>query len=247
MTTSTQQIGRLYGVGIGPGDPDLMTVKAVRALENSQVIGHFAKRGHPGNARRIIDRFLANGVTELPFCYPVTTELDRHGEWYRNQIAGFFDEAADAVRGHLRAGRTVSVVSEGDPFFYGSYMHLHVRLMGEFPTEVIPGVTAMSGCWSIAGVPIAQGDDVMMVLPGTLDQAELERRLSDCNAAIIMKVGRNLPKIRDALAAVGRLERAVYVERGTMENGRTMPLAEKPDDAAPYFSLILVPGWEQIA
>ena len=148
------------------------------------------------------------------------------------------------VAEHLEKGRTVAVLSEGDPLFYGSYMHLHVRLCHRFPTEVIPGVTAMSGCWSQVGVPIVQGDDVLTVLPGTLDEAELARRLADTDAAVIMKVGRNLPKIRRALAASGRLDQAVYVERGTMKNAAMTALAEKADDEAPYFSLVLVPGWK---
>ena len=136
------------------------------------------------------------------------------------------------------------MLSEGDPLFYGSYMHLHVRLAHLHPTEVIPGVTAMSGCWSQVGVPIVQGDDVLTVLPGTLPEAELMRRLNDVDAAVIMKVGRNLPKIRRALEASGKFARAIYVERGTMANRTDMRLADKLDDIAPYFSIVLVPGWE---
>ena len=145
---------------------------------------------------------------------------------------------------HLEAGRTVAVLSEGDPLFYGSYMHLHVRLAPRYEAEVIPGVTAMSGSWSQAGLPLVQGDDVLSVLPGTLSEAELVRRLGQCEAAVIMKVGRNLGKIRAALAAAGKLARAVYVERATMDATRAVRLAEKADDRAPYFSLVLVPGWE---
>jgi precorrin-2/cobalt-factor-2 C20-methyltransferase len=123
-------------------------------------------------------------------------------------------------------------------------MHLHVRLAGRFPVEVIPGITAMSGCWSAAGLPLVQGDEVLSVLPGTMGEDELQRRLADTEAAVIMKVGRNLPKIRRALAAAGKLEAAVYVERGTMKNAAMVPLGEKPNDDAPYFSLVLVPGWK---
>lgn len=122
-------------------------------------------------------------------------------------------------------------------------MHLHVRLAHRFPTEVIPGVSAMAGCWSSTGQPIVQGDDVLSVLPGTMSEFELTRRLSDTDAAVIMKVGRNLPKIRRALASAGKLDGAVYVERGTMANAVSMRLADKADDKAPYFSIILVAGW----
>lgn len=235
--------GRLIGVGTGPGDPELLTLKAVRALGEADVLAHFAKRGHAGNARAIVAGHLRPGMVELPLLYPVTTEIDRRHDDYRAAITGFYDQSAESLARHLEAGRTVAVLSEGDPLFYGSYMHLHVRLAHRFETEVIPGVTAMSGCWSTAGLPIVQGDDVLSVLPGTLELADLVRHLDTCEAAVIMKVGRNLPKIRAALQQAGKLERAVYVERGTMANGRQMPLRDKSDDAAPYFAIVLVPGW----
>lgn len=235
--------GRLLGVGTGPGDPELLTLKAVRALHEADVVAHFAKRGNPGNARAIVDAHLKSDVVELPLLYPVTTEIDKdHGD-YKAQILEFYEQSAEAVSAHLEAGKTVAVLSEGDPLLYGSYMHLHVRLAHRFPTEVIPGITAMSGCWSQTGVPIVQGDDVLTVLPGTMDEIELTRRLADTQAAVIMKVGRNLPKIRRALQTSGKLGTAIYVERGTMANTSHQPLAEKADDTAPYFSIVLVPGW----
>lgn len=241
---TAQLKGRLIGVGTGPGDPELLTLKAVRALGEADVLAHFAKRGNNGNARAIISAHLKPEIVELPLLYPVTTEIDKDHADYKSAITGFYEELARAVAGHLEAGRTVAVLSEGDPLFYGSYMHLHVRLSQHFPTEVIPGVTAMSGCWSQTGLPIVQGDDVLSVLPGTMSEFELSRRLADTDAAVIMKVGRNLPKIRRALAATGKLERAMYVERGTMANTAAMPLADKADDTAPYFAIVLVPGWE---
>jgi len=124
-------------------------------------------------------------------------------------------------------------------------MHLHVRLAPRYPTEVIAGITAMSGCWSSIGAPIAQGDDVFTVLPATLAENELERRLRDADAAVVMKIGRHLPKVRRALSETGRIGRAIYIERGTTENAVIMPLVDKLDDCAPYFAVVLVPGWEQ--
>lgn len=235
--------GKLYGVGTGPGDPELLTLKAVRAIETADVLAYFAKAGGSGNARAIVARHIRPGITELPLLYPVTIEIEKDHVDYKEAIRGFFDEAAEKVAAELGAGRTVAVLSEGDPFFYGSYMHLHVRLAHRFEAEVIPGVTAMSGCWSAAGVPLMQGDDVTTVLPGTLPEAELSRRMAGTDAAVIMKVGRNLPKIRRALAAAGRLDGAVYVERGTMANAKVIPLAAA-GDVAPYFSIVLVPGWQ---
>jgi precorrin-2/cobalt-factor-2 C20-methyltransferase len=129
--------------------------------------------------------------------------------------------------------------------FYGSYMHLHTRHAPRFATEIVAGVTGMSGCWSAAGMPIAQGDDVFTVLPATLPEDELARRLSDADAAVVMKVGRHLPKLRRALETSGQLPRAIYVERGTMSEEKLIPLADKTDDDAPYFAVVLVPGWEK--
>lgn len=235
--------GRLFGVGTGPGDPELLTLKAVRAIGEADVLAYFAKAGRTGNGRAIVEGLLKPGMVELPLYYPVTTEIHKDHDDYKGQITAFYDASAAAVAEHLAAGRTVAILSEGDPMFYGSYMHLHVRLADRFPTEVIPGITAMSGCWSLSGLPIVQGDDVLSVLPGTMGEEELSRRLVDTEAAVIMKVGRNLPKIRRALSNAGRLGEAVYVERGTTPVGKSMRLSEKLDDVAPYFSLVLVPGW----
>ena len=235
--------GRLLGIGTGPGDPELMTLKAMRAVAAADVVAHFAKEGRPSHARAAAHLALTPGVIELPLLYPVTTEIAHTEQAYRQLIDRFFDEAAAQVELHLARGRTVAVLSEGDPLFYGSYMHIHVRLRERYPVEVVPGITAMSGCWSAAGLPQVQGDEVMTVLPGTLPERELARRLADTDAAVIMKVGRNLPKIRAALETAGRLERAVYIERGTMADAKIVPLRDRGDDRAPYFALVLLPGW----
>jgi precorrin-2/cobalt-factor-2 C20-methyltransferase len=236
--------GRLIGVGVGPGDPELVTLKAVRALAQADVAAHFNTNGTTGNGRAIAAAYLRPGIAELALTYPVTTEISKCDARYRDLIRAFFDASARDVAERLDAGLTVAVICEGDPLFYGSFMHLHARLAGRYPTEVIAGVSGMSGCWSSAGLPIAQGDDVFTVVPGTLPEAELTRRLAETDAIVIMKVGRHLPKVRRALMSTHRLERAIYVERGTMRDAVAMPLAQKCDDAAPYFAVVLVPGWE---
>jgi precorrin-2/cobalt-factor-2 C20-methyltransferase len=236
-------IGKLIGVGVGPGDPELLTLKAMRALAQADIVVHFAKAGNGSNARAIVADHLKDGVEELPLYYPVTTEVPKEDAAYRAAIDRFYETSADVVAAHLDDGKIVAVISEGDPLFYGSYMHLHVRLAPRYPTEVIAGITAMSGCWSSIGAPIAQGDDVFTVLPGTLAESELLRRLRDADAAVVMKIGRHLPKIRRALRDTGRLDRAIYVERGTTANAVITPLIDKADDCAPYFAVVLVPGW----
>ncbi|HEX2653790.1 MAG TPA: precorrin-2 C(20)-methyltransferase [Xanthobacteraceae bacterium] len=236
--------GKLLGVGVGPGDPELMTVKAVRALGKADVIVYFAKAGAAGNGWTIAAEHIQTSAEKLPLIYPITTEIPKDAPDYRKALCDFYDKAAANIATRLDTGRDVAVVCEGDPMFFGSYMHVHVRLAPQYPTEIIAGVTGMSGCWSAAGLPMAQGDDILTVLAGTLSEAELERRLVTTDAAVIMKLGRNLPKVRRALERSARLDRAIYVERGTMDGSRIMPLADKRDDDAPYFAVVLVPGWE---
>jgi precorrin-2/cobalt-factor-2 C20-methyltransferase len=235
--------GRLIGVGVGPGDPGLLTLNAVAALNEADVVAHFAKAGNGSNARAIAAGHLKPGVEELSLLYPVTTEMPREDAAYRDALRDFYDSSAASIASRLDEGRVVAVIAEGDPLFYGSYMHLHVRLAPRYPTDVVAGVTGMSGCWSAIGEPIAQGDDVFTVLPGTLPEYELERRLADADAAVVMKIGRHLAKVRRALDRAGRLEQAIYVERGTMANAAIMPLIDKLDTYAPYFAIVLVPGW----
>src|SRR6266436_3587574 len=218
----TANAGKLIGVGVGPGDPELMTLKATRALHQADVIAYFAKAGNPSHSRTIAEHHLRAGVVELPLAYPVTTELPKCSSDYRDAVENFYSRAAAEIAKHLEAGRVVAVICEGDPLFYGSYMHLHARLAPRFSTEIVAGITGMSGCWSAAGMPIAQGDDVFTVLPATLPEDELTRRLADADAAVVMKLGRNLPKVRRALDRTGRLNRAMYVERGTMADAMVM-------------------------
>lgn len=235
-------VGTLFGIGLGPGDPELLTVKAVRLIQAAPVVAYFAKRGRRGNARTIVDPWLKPGVEEMPLEYPVTTEIDFAEEGYRSALAGFYEEAALRLAGVLGSGRDVALLAEGDPLFYGSFMHLFVRLEGRFRVSIVPGVTGMSGCWTAAKSPITWGDDVLTVLPGTLPEAALVERLKATDAAVVMKLGTNFAKVRAALAAAGRADEAVYVERGTMAGEKVMRLADKADDAAPYFSILLVPG-----
>jgi precorrin-2/cobalt-factor-2 C20-methyltransferase len=234
--------GRLYGIGLGPGNPDLLTVKAVRLVETTPVIAFFAKAGRRGNARAIVDKWLPQSALELPLYYPMTTEVSFSDPVYNETLAAFYAAATDKIAAHLSAGHDVAVLSEGDPLFFGSFMHLFIRLRDRFAVEIVPGVTGMSGCWSAASTPITWGDDVLTVLPGTLDEATLSEKLRATDAAVIMKIGKNLPKIVAALRAADLFDRAIYVERGTMAGEKVMPLSEKDDQPAPYFAIILVPG-----
>ena len=239
---STRAMGRLTGIGVGPGDPELMTVKAVRALGSAGIVAFFRKGGQRGHARGIAEGHLRRGAEEMPLVYPVTTEIPFDHPDYVDQLHVFYEASAARIALRLEAGEDVAVVCEGDPMFYGSFMHLVTRLRGRFEVTVIAGVTGMSGCWSAAGAPMTWGDDVLTVLPGTLPQAALEVRLRGSDACVIMKLGRNFAKVRAAIAAAGLLARALYVERGTMAGEIVCPLAEFSGTAAPYFALVLIPG-----
>lgn len=246
VSPQASRSGTLYGVGVGPGDPDLMTVKAVNVLARVDVVAYFAKFGHSSHALGVAEQHLPSSVERVALYYPVTTEIHRHHPHYQALLRNFYHESVERLAHELAAGRSVAVIAEGDPLFFGSYMHLHTRLAGRFPTEVIPGISAMSASWSAAQLPICQGDDSLTVIPGTLDSQALRERIDGCEALVIMKIGRHLGRVREVLAQCGKLERALYVERIAQPQSQIMPLANKQDDHAPYFSLILVPGWDEL-
>jgi precorrin-2/cobalt-factor-2 C20-methyltransferase len=242
MSEVATTVGRLLGVGLGPGDPDLVTVKAAKIVSSVPVVAYFAKKCAQGRARAIIARWMGEACIELPLLYPVTTEIHFCDPAYKEELRAFYAQAELAISEHLVAGRDVAVACEGDPLFYGSFMHLYVRLKGRFGIDIVPGVTSMSGCWSAAKMPMAWGDDVLSVIPGTLERTALLARLCASDAAVIIKIGANLAKVRAAIVDAGRLAEAVYVEHGTGEAQAICPLALKTDGHAPYFSTILIPG-----
>ncbi|HTH99747.1 MAG TPA: precorrin-2 C(20)-methyltransferase [Acidisoma sp.] len=242
--TSTKA-GRLYTIGMGPGDPELLTLKAARILGAVPAIAYFAKVGQRGHARTLADGHLRPETVELRFDYPVTVELSHNDERYVEAMAGCYDAAAEAIAARLSAGQDVALLCEGDPFFYGSSMYLFDRLRERFAQEVVPGIPGMVGCWAAAQLPMTHGDDVLAVLPGTMEEAALEAALQGAQAAVIMKLGRNLPKVRRVLERLGRQGRTVYVERGTMAAARIVPLAELGEAPAPYFSMLLIPGRQE--
>ncbi|MGV9313215.1 precorrin-2 C(20)-methyltransferase [Streptomyces sp. NPDC003691] len=234
--------GKLYGVGLGPGDPSLMTVKAVRAIAEADVVAYHSARHGRSIARSIAAEHLRADQVEEALVYPVTTETTDHPGGYRGAMEDFYTEAAARLAVHLDAGRTVAVLAEGDPLFYGSYMHMHKRLADRYDTEVIPGVTSVSAAAARLGTPLAEAEEVLTILPGTLPEEELTARLAATDAAVVMKLGRTFPKVRRALEASGRLAEARYVERATMAGERLAPLAEVAEESVPYFSVAVLPS-----
>ncbi|MFI6765869.1 precorrin-2 C(20)-methyltransferase [Streptomyces sp. NPDC050355] len=238
---SEQQLtGRLYGVGLGPGDPSLMTVRAVQVIAAADVIAYHSARHGRSIARAIAAEHLRADHIEEALVYPVTTESTDHPGGYRGALDEFYEEAAARLAVHLDAGRTVAVISEGDPLFYGSYQHMHKRLAHRYPTEVIPGVTSISAAAARLGKPLAEADEVLTILPGTLPEEELTARLASTDTAVVMKLGRTFPTVRRAMERAGRLAEAHYVERATMSGERTDKLADIDSDTVPYFSVSVV-------
>ena len=234
-------MGRIICCGLGPGDPDLISVRADREIRAATQVAYFHKKGRPGQARRIVEGMLAQNVCEYPMEYPVTTELAFDSDEYMRLLADFYDAWADRLE-RLAREHNIVVLCEGDPFFYGSFVHLYSRLKGRAEVDVIAGIPGMAGCWNVVGRPIALGDEVMTVLMGTLPERELNRRANNQDALVIMKTGRNLAKIRRALAATGRLDDAWLIERGTMPGERVARLKDVEATDCPYFSVVLVHG-----
>ncbi|MFB7915750.1 precorrin-2 C(20)-methyltransferase [Streptomyces sp. NPDC056061] len=234
--------GKLYGVGLGPGDPSLMTVRAVEAIAEADVIAYHSARHGRSIARSIASRHLRADHIEEPLVYPVTTETTDHPGGYRGAMEEFYARSAARLAEHLDAGRTVAVLAEGDPLFYGSYMHMHKRLADRYDTEVVPGVTSVSAAAARLGSPLVEGEEVLTILPGTLPEEELTARLAATDTAVVMKLGRTFPKVRRALEASGRLSRTRYVERATMEGERTAELAEVDTESVPYFAVAVLPS-----
>ena len=234
--------GRLFGVGIGPGDPELVTIKAARLISTADVIAYHQGVGKKSNARRIADGLIPAGAIEEVLQYPVTTGSTDHPGGYAGAMAEFYEECADRLSAHLEEGRDVVVLAEGDPMFYGSFMYMHDRLSDRFESEVVPGVPAFAAATAAVAEPLVRQTDVLTILPGTLPEPELARRLADTDGAIIMKLGRTFPAVRSALEQAGRLEGALYVERASMPEQRWLPVADVDPETVPYFSLIVVPS-----
>ena len=223
--------GTLFGVGLGPGDPDLITRRAMRLIEDAQVIAYPTLEGGDSLARAIAADLIRPDATEIAMAIPMTVE--------RAPAQAAYDLGAVRIAEALDRGQDVVCLCEGDPFFYGSFMYLYARLEGRFDIEVVPGVTSMTACAARAGMPLAARNERVTILPGPLPEEELEARIKGAESVVVMKVGRHLPKIRSVIARLGFLDRAVYVERATMADECVSPLSEAPPKA-PYFSMILL-------
>ncbi|OBK77018.1 precorrin-2 C(20)-methyltransferase, partial [Mycobacterium sp. 1274761.0] len=215
---------------------------AARVIAQADVVAYHSARHGRSIARGIAEPYLREGQIEEHLVYPVTTETTDHPGGYAGAIEEFYREAAERIAAHLDAGRDVVLLAEGDPLFYSSYMHMHTRLTQRFNAEIVPGVTSVSAASAATGTPLVQGDEVLTILPGTLPVEELKRRLADTDAAVVLKLGRSYPVVREALSSADRLDDAFYVERASTSQQRVLPAADVDDGKVPYFSLAMLPG-----
>ena len=225
--------GTLVGIGVGPGDPDLITVKGLAALRAAPVVAYPAPETGESLARAIVAPHLDGADrVEIAIRMPMVAS--------RFPAQEVYDRAASEIGGHLDAGRDVACLCEGDPFFYGSFSFLFQRMVDRYPVRVIPGVSSLTACAAVVGAPLATRGDVLAVVPATLEESALRDRLSAVDAAAIIKVGRHLAKVRAVVDSLGLSAGARYVEHATMHNECSMPLSGVTDTKAPYFSMVLV-------
>ena len=223
--------GVLYGVGVGPGDPELITLKSLRLIKSTEVIAYPKLKGSKSFARNIIEEFIDLPKVEIAIEIPMTVN--------RLPAQRAYNAAAQEISTHLNMGKNVVFLCEGDPFFYGSFMYLHSRLYKKYLVEIIPGVTSMTACAAMAKKPLAARNEVLTVLPGPLSKKELERRLADNNSSAIMKVGRHIKKIKSVIDRLGLMDSSLYIERASLKEQKVLKLIDAPE-VAPYFSMVLV-------
>jgi len=234
--------GQITGVGVGPGDPELVTVRAARLITEADVIAYHCAPHGRSIARAAAEPYLHEGQVEEVLRYPVTTEASDHPSGYAGAMAEFYAEVTQRLARHLQDGRDVVVLCEGDPSLYGSYLHLHERLAGQFRSVIVPGISSVSAAAAASSMPLVQHDETLTVLPGTLPEDQLRARLAHSDAAAVLKLGRTFGKVRSALENTGLLDRALYVERAGTDRERVELLAAVDPDDVPYMSLALVPG-----
>ena len=237
-----KKMGKIYGVGVGPGAVDLLSVRADKLVREAKYIAFFRKAGRAGHARQIASTLLSKDVKELAMEYPITTEIPLSDQRYSEVLSEFYEKYSNKIISLSQTGIDLVILCEGDPFFYGSFMHIYSRVKDKCPVEVVPAITGMSAAWTATDTPITWGDDILTVLMGTLDKTTLENQLRDTNAAIIMKIGRNLPKIKKALERTGRFYDAFIVEYAAMDKQTVQRLSDYNTENAPYFSIIILHG-----
>ena len=224
--------GRLIGVGVGPGDPELLTLKAIRCIQECPVLAWVAAAGRPSIARRIAASHIPSDRREINIALPMNPHPDL--------TRAAYDEGASRIAAELEQGDDVALLCEGDPLLYGSFIQFLGRLGASYPSLVVPGITSVSAAAAAARLPLVWRSRTLVIVPATLPEDLIEDRIRQADTAAILKVGHRLPALRAMLQRLGLLERAILVERASTTDERVLPLADAQAGEAPYFSLLLV-------
>lgn len=236
------QKGKIYGVGVGPGDPELITIKGLKAIEEADIIAFHQARDKKSNAFKIAECWIKQHQILLPLIYPITTEILPKYLNYDDILSQFYQDIIKKLETHLIQGKTIAVLAEGDPLFYSSFMYIHDRLAAKFKTIIIPGITSISGASAALAAPLCYRNETFSVLSAVLSENELQEKLSQKGAFAIMKLGRNIDKVIKVLKQTQLFDKALYIERATMADEKIISLSQVDSKNSPYFSLILIPG-----
>ena len=234
--------GIIYGVGVGPGDPDLLSLKAYKLIKSAKYIAYFKKKNKDGISYNIIKKYLKKNVVTVPMSYPITTEIPFSSSHYKSTLSKFYDECCEKILSKINTKNDIVVLCEGDPFFYGSFMHIHSRLKNKNTIEVVPGITGMSAAWTASNIPITWGDDTLTIIMATLVEEEIIKQIKNSEAIIFMKIGKNFEKIRKILIDLSLFKKAILIENASMLNQNVKMLADVRKKSLPYFSIIIVHG-----
>ncbi|MBH19132.1 MAG: precorrin-2 C(20)-methyltransferase [Crocinitomicaceae bacterium] len=232
--------GKIYGVGLGPGDPELITIKAAKIIRQSKYLFFFKKKGNKGRAFEIVKNMISKDTTHISLEYPVTTEIHFSSDTYKKKINDFYKECVEKIELILKQNIDICLLCEGDPFFYGSFIHLYEKLKNNFQVEIIPGITGMSGAWSATKIPMIWGKEVLTVLMGTLEKNKLKQYVKNTDGLVIMKIGKNFSKICKILKDEGLFDKAYLISNATTSEERVIKLNKASFDSVPYFSIILI-------
>ena len=234
--------GTIYGVGVGPGDPDLISLKAYNIIKKAKCIAYFKKKEKNGIAYGIIKQYLKKNIFEIVMPYPITTEISFLSLEYKKVLSDFYDDCCKRILSEINQNSDVIILCEGDPFFYGSFMHIHTRLYNKTKIIVVPGITGMSAAWTATNLPITWGDDILTVIMGTMEKKEIIKRIQNSDALVFMKIGKHFQKICQILKELSLFDCAYLVENASMLNEKVRKLKEVQETSLPYFSIIIIHG-----
>tara|TARA_B100001027_G_scaffold48750_1_gene32166 strand:+ start:8380 stop:9108 length:729 start_codon:yes stop_codon:yes gene_type:complete len=232
--------GKIYGIGLGPGDPELITLKSANIIKSSHYIFFFKKKNSDSRALNIVEDIIRNDAYKIALEFPVTTEIDYKKKEYKDALKKFYEECVVKMDNILEKSINICLLCEGDPFFYGSFIHIFERLKERFEIEIIPGVTGMSGAWSATRIPMVSGNEIMTILMGTLNEKKLKSQIKKSDVLVIMKIGKNFKKIFRVFKDENLLDKAYLISDATTRKEKIYKLNEIDVKTVPYFSIILL-------